>query len=119
MAVPPRLLRTVMFCGLLDNVKRPLYLPPPSLLSVPISWLVEVMYTLNVALELVLIASTLNSLLLVAYSTRVMVTESLEVGVGVRVGVDVACGGGGADVAVGVGVVGGADVGVGVAPPDG
>ena len=41
-AVPPRVLRTVMFCGLLGQVKRPSYLPPPLLLSVPINWLVEV-----------------------------------------------------------------------------
>ena len=41
-AEPPRLLRTVMFCGLLGHVKRPSYLPPPLLVSVPINWLVEV-----------------------------------------------------------------------------
>ena len=41
-ATPPRLLRTVMFCGLLGHVKRPWYLPPPLLVSVPINWLFEV-----------------------------------------------------------------------------
>ena len=51
-----------MFCGLLDRENRPLYLPPPSLFSVPMSWLVEVTYTLSTALKLVLVASTRNSL---------------------------------------------------------
>jgi hypothetical protein len=41
-AEPPRLLRTVMFCGLVAQVNSPRYLPPPSLVSVPICWPVEV-----------------------------------------------------------------------------
>ena len=40
-AEPPRLLLIVMFCGLVDEVNCPLYLPPPLLLSVPISAPVE------------------------------------------------------------------------------
>ena len=41
-AEPPKLLRTVMFCGLLGHVKRPSYLPPPLFERVPIRALVEV-----------------------------------------------------------------------------
>ena len=41
-AEPPKLLRTVMFCGLLGQVKRPSYPPPPLFESVPIRALVEV-----------------------------------------------------------------------------
>src|SRR5262245_24823314 len=127
-----------MFCGLLDRVNRPLYLPPPSLLSVPMSWLVDVTNTFSTAPEPVPVASTRNSLLPLLYSARVMVTVSggrvgLAVGVvcggggaavAVRVALGVAWGGGGAAVAVRVGVavrvaVGTAG-GVGVeAPPGG
>jgi hypothetical protein len=48
---------------LVDRENRALYLPLPSLLSVPMSWLVEVTYAFSTALELVLVASTRNSLL--------------------------------------------------------
>jgi hypothetical protein len=36
-AEPPRLLRTVMFCGFVAQVNCPLYLPPPSFVIVPMS----------------------------------------------------------------------------------
>ena len=41
-AEPPRLLRTVMLCGFDGQENSPLYLPPPSLVSVPMSAPVEV-----------------------------------------------------------------------------
>ena len=117
-AEPPRLLRTVMFCGLEDHEKSPRYRPPPSLRSVPIKALLEVTCTLKLALELELVASTRNCRLPVEYSATWTATVSVEGGgVGVRVGVAVGAAG-----AVGVGGagdvgVGGSAVGVGVAPP--
>lgn len=41
-AEPPRLLRTVTLCGFEGHVNWPLYLPPPSFVSVPMSAPVEV-----------------------------------------------------------------------------
>jgi hypothetical protein len=40
-AEPPRLLRTVTLCGFVGQENWPLYLPPPSFVSVPISSPVE------------------------------------------------------------------------------
>ena len=40
LAEPPRLLLTVMFCGLVGQAKSPRYRPPPSLRKVPINVLV-------------------------------------------------------------------------------
>ena len=59
--MPPRLLVTVMFCGLVDSLKRPRYRPPPSLDRVPIDAPVAVTVTRRVAVELVLVASTRSS----------------------------------------------------------
>ena len=41
-ACPPRLLRTVMFCGFVDQENSPRYRPPPSLRRVPIRVFVDV-----------------------------------------------------------------------------
>ena len=41
-AEPPRLLRTVTLCGFEGQENWPLYLPPPSFVSVPMSAPVEV-----------------------------------------------------------------------------
>ena len=109
-AKPPRLLRTVMFCGLEDQEKSLRYRPPPSFCSVPISVLVEVTNTCSVALALELLASTRSCRLPDAYSATWMATASAAGGVGVRVGV--AGGGVGGTGEVGVG---GSAVGVGVA----
>jgi len=57
-AEPPRLLRTVMFCGFTDKENSPVYFAPPLLASVPINAPVDVVKTFSVALELVLVAST-------------------------------------------------------------
>ena len=110
-AEPPRLLRTVMFCGLEDQEKSPRYRPPPSLRSVPINWFVAVTKTCMVALALELVASTRNCWLPLAYSASWIATVSPTGGVGVRVGVAVGVGGAGDD------GVGGGAVGVGVAAP--
>ena len=41
-AVPPRLLRTVMFCGLVATLNKPEYLPAPLFVSVPMNAFVDV-----------------------------------------------------------------------------
>lgn len=56
-ALPPLLLRTVMFCGFTGHVNSARNLPPPWLESVPINWLLEVTNTCRVAFALVLVAS--------------------------------------------------------------
>ena len=86
-AVPPRLLRTVMFPGLVELLSSPRYCPPPLFDSVPISAPVEVTNTRSVAELLVLVASTRRIRLSDSYSARVIRTVS------------VAGGGGGGDVA--------------------
>src|SRR5881628_1256203 len=55
---PPRLLRTVIFDGLVGHENWPSYLPPPLLASVPIRAFVAVTNTCSVALVLVLAAWT-------------------------------------------------------------
>lgn len=72
LAEPPRLLRTVMFPGLLGQENSPL----PSE-SVPMSSSVEVTYTRSVAPELELDASTRSSRLLLVYSALLIVTVSV------------------------------------------
>ena len=111
-AEPPRLLRTVMFCGLEGQEKSPRYRPPPSLRSVPINWFVAVTNTCSVALALELVASTRSCWLPLAYSANWIATVSATGGVGVRVGVAVGGVGDAGDVGVG-----GSAVAVGVAPP--
>ena len=88
LAEPPRLLRTVIFCGFVDNENSPRYRPPPSLVNVPISVFVDVTYTLKVALELLLVASTRNSSFPAEYSASWIDTVSAATVVGVRVGVN-------------------------------
>src|SRR6266851_5551309 len=78
-AEPPRLLRTVMFCGFTGHENWPVYLPPPLLASVPISPPVEVTKTCNVALALVLVASTFKILSATLYSASVTATVSAGV----------------------------------------
>src|SRR5439155_7502151 len=73
---PPRLLLTVMVCGLVGQVNRPLNLPPPMLVSVPINWFVAASKTCSVALLLVLVASTRSCFVARVNSARVMVTVS-------------------------------------------
>ncbi len=76
-AEPPALLLTVIFCGLPDWMKNcPLNFPPPLLVSVPIAWPVEVMNTVSVADELVLVASSVSCRALVLNSALVMATLS-------------------------------------------
>ncbi len=55
-ADPPRLLRTVMFCGFTGHENWPLYFPPPLLVSAPINALVAVTNACSVAVALVLVA---------------------------------------------------------------
>src|SRR5262249_9399539 len=86
---PPRLLRTVMFCGFVGQENWPRYLPTPLFVSVPINWLVAVTKTCSVALPLVLVASTRSCALETLYSARVTVTVSVAWGVTVRVAVRV------------------------------
>ena len=88
-AEPPRLLRTVMLCGLADTLNSLLYLPPPLFVSVPISCPLDVMKTCSVAVELVLVASTRNVRLSVSYSARVIVTVSVVEDTGLIVSVAV------------------------------
>src|SRR5918999_1757395 len=85
-----------MFCGLEGQEKSPRYLPPPSLRSVPISSLVEVTWTLSVALAFELVASTRNCLFPAEYSATCTDTVSVAGGVGVGVGVGVGAGAGAA-----------------------
>src|SRR5262245_13029333 len=75
-ALPPLLLRTVMFCGFTGHVNSARNLPPPWLESVPINWLLEVTNTSRVAFALVLVASTRNLRWVLSYSARVIATES-------------------------------------------
>ncbi len=86
-ALPPRLLRTVMFRGLADRLKSPLYWPPPLLLSVPISCPLEVLKTCSVASERVLVASTRKLRLPDSYSAREIVTRSVVGAAGLIVSV--------------------------------
>lgn len=76
-ATPPRLLRTVMFCGFVETLSSALYWPPPLFDSVPRSAPVELTNTRNVALLLVLVASMRNTRLSVSYSARVILTVSV------------------------------------------
>ena len=85
-ALPPLLLRTVMFCGFTGHVNSARNLPPPWFESVPINWLFEVTNTCSVAFALLLVASTRSLRLPVSYSARVIATES---GAGVACGVTV------------------------------
>lgn len=64
----------MIFCGFDDKLNSPRYRPPPSFCSTPIRTFVEVTKTVNVALELVLVASTRN--LPLEYSARWMATVS-------------------------------------------
>jgi hypothetical protein len=74
-----------MFCGYLGQENWPLYLPPPSFVSVPINWFVAVSKAWSVAALLVLVASTRNSRFAAVYSAFVMPTVSVCAGVTVRV----------------------------------
>ena len=81
-ATPPRLLRTVMFCGLVETLNSPRYCPPPLFPSVPISAPLAVLKTRNVALEFVLVASTRKMRLPESNSARVIRTVSVAGGGG-------------------------------------
>jgi len=76
-ATPPRLLRTVMFCGFVETLSSPLYCPPPLFESVPRSCPVEVTNTRSVALLLVLVASTRKTRFPLSNSARVILTVSV------------------------------------------
>src|SRR5262245_35488918 len=84
LAEPPRLLRTVTFCGSDGQANCPSYLPPPLFVSVPTSWPVPVTNTCSVAAPLVLVASTRSSFFDAVYSARVTDTVSAGRGVTVR-----------------------------------
>lgn len=75
-AEPPLLLRTVMLCGFDGQLKVPVDLVLPLLLSVPIKVPVAVTKTLSVAEPSVLVASTRSCFLFDVYSARVMETVS-------------------------------------------
>lgn len=79
-ATPPRLLRTVMFCGFVETLNSPRYCPPPLLPRVPMSAPDAVLKTCNVALELVLVASTRKIRLPESNSARVIPTVSVAGG---------------------------------------
>ena len=76
-ATPPRLLRTVMFCGFVETLSSALYWPPPLFASVPRSCPVAVTNTWSVALLLELVASTRKMRLSLSNSARVILTVSV------------------------------------------
>ena len=80
LALPPRLLLTVTFCGLVARLNRPEYRPPPSFPSVPISAPVAVTNARRVADELVLVPSIRTWP--EEYSARVIDTVSVCAGGG-------------------------------------
>ncbi len=86
-ALPPRLLRTVMLCGLVEELNWPPYLPSPSFLKVPINCPFEVRKTCSVAFERVLVASTRRVRLRESYSARVILTVSVDAAGGLIVSV--------------------------------
>jgi len=71
-----------MFCGLLETLNSPRYCPPPLFPNVPISVPVALLKTCNVALALVLVASTLKLRLPESNSARVILTVSVAGGGG-------------------------------------
>lgn len=75
-AEPPRLLLTVTFPGFADTENWLSYLPPPVLVSVPMSAPDEVAYVLRTAPALVLVAWTCNICLEPSYSASVTFTVS-------------------------------------------
>lgn len=85
-AIPPRLLRTVMFWGFVDALSSPRYCPPPLFERVPSSCPVDVTNTRRVALLLVLVASTRNTRFPLSYSARVILTVSVLGGGGAVTG---------------------------------
>lgn len=72
-----------MFCGFVDALNSPRYCPPPAFDIVPNNCPVELTNTCNVALLLVLVASTRNTRLSLSYSARVTLTVSVDGGGGV------------------------------------
>jgi hypothetical protein len=78
--LPPTLLRTVMFCGLVETLNSPRYCPAPLFPSVPMSAPEAVLKTCNVALEFVLVASTRKIRLPESNSARVILTVSVAGG---------------------------------------
>lgn len=66
-----------MFCGFVETLSSALYWPPPLFDSVPRSAPVELTNTRNVALLLVLVASTRSTRLELSYSARVIRTVSV------------------------------------------
>ena len=75
-AEPPRLLRTVMFCGLFGQVNLPLNLPPPVPVNVPMRSPVAVTYAVSVAPAAVLVAWTESCRFETRYWARVIATVS-------------------------------------------
>jgi hypothetical protein len=69
-----------MFCGFVETLNSPRYCPAPLLPSVPISAPDAVLKTCNVALELVLVASTRKMRLPESNSARVILTVSVAGG---------------------------------------
>ena len=67
-ALPPLLLLTVMFTGLVATERLASYLPPPLFVNVPRIAPVEVLETVIVTVLLLLVASTRRFFLLVVYS---------------------------------------------------
>ncbi len=87
-ACPPKLLRTVILCGLTDKLNCALNRPPPLLVNAPTSWPVEVTKACSFASARVLVASMRSVRLADSYSARAIETVSTDgVGVGAGVGV--------------------------------
>ena len=81
-ALPPPLLLTVMFTGLIATERVASYLPPPLFASVPRTAPVEVLETVIVTLVSLLVASTCRVFFLVVYSTFCTATVSVTGGAG-------------------------------------
>jgi uncharacterized membrane protein len=75
-----------MFCGFVEMLSSPRYCPPPLFDNVPINAPVEVTNTRNVALVLVLVASTRRVCFEPSNSARVILTVSVDGGGGAVTG---------------------------------
>lgn len=76
-ACPPKLLRTVMFCGFTDTLNCPRNCPPPLFVSVPISCPLDVTKTCSVAFDRMLVASTRSVRFPDSHSAREIETVSV------------------------------------------
>src|SRR5262245_50196868 len=81
-ALPPALLFTVMFTGLVAADRVASYFPPPLFARVPRTVPVEVVVTVIVTLLLLLVASTCRVFFLAVYSAFCTATVSVAGGAG-------------------------------------